>query len=92
MVYNVLRGFGVHVQAVGPALIVASEVMVANGDVESVAARDVVAQGLPVHSDAPCLDFSNLQSLWRPHGFCKNKSKLQTDVNLTVNASGRVSH
>lgn len=60
MVHNVLRGFGVHVQAVRPALIVATEVMVADSDIEGVAASDVVPQGLPVHSDTPCLDFSNL--------------------------------
>lgn len=71
MVHNVLRGFGVHVQAVCPALIVATEVVVADRDIEGVATRDVVTQGLPVHSDAPCLDFSNLQSLRGPHRLCK---------------------
>lgn len=85
MVHNVLRGFGVHVQAVCPALIVATEVVVADRDIESVAASDVVAQGLPVHSDAPCLDFSNLQSLRGPHGLCKiNTDSCQLDCKFLL--------
>lgn len=75
-----LRGFGVHVQAVRPALIVATEVVVADRDIESMATRDVVPQGLPVHSDAPRLDFSNLQSLRGPHRLCKtNTDSCQLD-------------
>lgn len=80
-----LRGFGVHVQAVCPALIVATEVVVADRDIESMAARDVVTQGLPVHRDAPCLDFSNLQSLRGPHRLCKaNTDSCQLDYKFLL--------
>lgn len=63
-----MRTFGVHVQAVGLAAVVGRHVVVADGDVEGVAAGDVVAQRLPVHGDEPRPGLSDLQSLRSPHG------------------------
>lgn len=71
MVHNMLRGFRVHVQTVCLALVVTTEVMVADSDIKSVATRDVVTQRFPVYSNASRLYLSNLQSLWSSHRFCK---------------------
>lgn len=66
--HHVSGGFGVHLQAVGFALV-GFVVVVADGDVEGVAAGDVVAQRLPVHGDEARLRLCDLQSLGGPHGF-----------------------
>lgn len=58
--HHVSGGFGVHLQAVGLALVGGFVVVVADGDVEGVAASDVVAQRLPVHGDEACLRLCDL--------------------------------
>lgn len=67
--HHVSGGFGVHLQAVGFALVGGFVVVVADGDVEGVAAGDVVAQRLPVHGDEARLRLRDLQTLGCPHGF-----------------------
>lgn len=62
--------FGVHVQAAGLAAVVGSHVVVADGDVEGVTARDVVTQRLPVHRYQTGPGLRDLQTLRSPHGFC----------------------
>ena len=52
------------------AAVAGRHVVVADGDVEGVAASDVVAQRLPVHRDQTRPGLGNLQPLWSPHGFC----------------------
>lgn len=68
--------FGIHVQAVGFAVIACSQVPVTNGDVKCVTACDVVTQRFPVHCDLPGPGLNNLQPLWSPHWFCKVKAKV----------------
>lgn len=67
--------FWVHVQAVGFAAVVSCHVVVADGDVEGVAPRDVVTQRLPVDGDQPRPGLSDLQPLWCPHWFYKKKAE-----------------
>lgn len=67
--------FRVHVQAVGFAAVVSCHVVVADGDVEGVAPRDVVTQRLPIDGDQPRPGLGDLQPLWGPHWFYESKLK-----------------
>lgn len=71
MVHHVSGGFGVHVQAVTLGQVSTGQVVVADGDIEGVAACDVVAQRLPVHGDEASLRLRNLQGLRGPHRLCE---------------------
>lgn len=71
--HHVSGGFGVHLQAVGFALVWGFVVVIADGDVEGVTAGDVVAQRLPVHGDKARLRLCDLQTLGGPHGLCDKR-------------------
>lgn len=80
--------FGVHVQAVGLAAIAGGHVMVADGDVEGVTARDVVTQRLPVHRDQPRPGLRDLQSLGGPHGFYSDGARNTREKRSTETGGG----
>lgn len=67
--------FRIHIQAVGFTAVVSRHVVVADGDVEGVAPRDVVTQRLPIDSDQPRPGLCDLQPLWGPHWFYRKKAK-----------------
>lgn len=67
--------FRVHVQTVGLAAIVGRHVVVTDGDVEGVTARDVVTQRLPVHRYQTRPRLGDLQPLGSPHRFYRNREE-----------------
>ena len=75
------RTFGVHVQTVGLAAVAGRHVVVTDGDVEGVAAGDVVTQRLPVHGDQTGPGLCDLQPLGGSHGFYRKR-----------NTEGKVNH
>lgn len=76
--------FWVHVQAVGFAAVISCHVVVADGDVEGVAPRDVVTQRFPVNGDQPRPGLCDLQPLWSPHWFYEERRKVNFSFTLSL--------